>query len=234
MSSPARGTATRKTAKAPSRAGSGRRRTAPARTKSARTKPARTKPAKGTRRGARAAAQARRSRVLVAAAALVAALVVATSFPFSSLLGQRSQLAAAQGQLTRLSDQNRALSAEVLRLGDPGTVAAIARADYGFVQPGQAAYDILPTAGAPLTSGANSGHVPLEGPPVAPGSVQSQTLLDAGAGAAAITGGSGSTSTGSGSAGHGGSVARTSGQGSGKQTGPGFWGRVLRTLEFWR
>jgi cell division protein FtsB len=186
-----------------------------------------------SRRSARAAAQARRSRVLVAAASIFAVGVLATSFPFSSLFGQHRQLSAAQGQVTRLTDENRALSSEIVRLGDPGTVAAIARADYGFVQPGQTAYDILPTAGAPLTSAANSGHVPLEGSPVAPGSARSQALLDAGAGAPASsvagagTGVHAATGAATGTAHHqGGSTTQA--------TSPSFWGRVLRTLQFWR
>ena len=191
---------------------------------------ARTPARAGTRRDARLAARARRSRVLLAAAAVVAALVLATSFPFSSLLGQRQQLSVAQGQVDRLTSENRALSSEVLRLGDPATVAAIARADYGFVQPGQKAYDILPTAGAPLTSGADSGHVPLEGPPVSPGSAQSQTLLDAGAGATA--GGSAVGGAPAGSADPGSHAKGANGRAP--SSGTGLWGRVLRTLEFWR
>jgi cell division protein FtsB len=188
-------------------------------------KPAR-RPASGSsssRRAARAAAKTRRSRLLLLVAALFAGVVLATSFPFSDLLGQRGQLAAAQAQLNRLSSQNHSLATEALRLGDPATVAAIARADYGFVQPGQKAYDILPTAGAPLTSAANSGHVPLEGPPVAPGSAQSQSLLDAGAGVATPAGFS-----------HGGAGGTKAGHESAPSQGSGLWGRVLHTLEFWR
>jgi len=181
-----------------------------------------------TRGHARLAARARRSRLLLVAAFVVAAVVVATSFPFSSLVGQRRQLATVQGQLDRLTAENHSLSSEILRLGDPATVAAIARADYGFVQPGQKAYDILPTAGAPLTSAANSGHVPLEGPPVVPGSAESQTLLDAGAGGGWSPGTTSPlTLTRSGGAG----AARASAASPGP---PGLWGRVLRTLEFWR
>jgi cell division protein FtsB len=178
-----------------------------------------------TRRAARVAAKQRRSRLLVVVAVAFAAVVLATSFPFSELLGQRQQLATAQSQLNRLSSQNQSLAVEALRLGDPATVAAIARADYGFVQPGQKAFDILPTAGAPLTSAANSGHVPLEGPPVAPGSLQSQALLDAGAG--------GSGHAGSGTS-HGTAGGSKGSQSAAPSQGSGLWGRVLHTLEFWR
>jgi len=162
-------------------------------------------------------------RIAVLAAVTLAALVIGTSFPFSQLLGQRQQLVAAQGQLDRLDAQNRALTTESTLLGTPGTEAAIARADYGFVQPGQKAYDILPTAGAPLTSAADSGHVPLEGPPVAPGSAQSQALLAAGA--------FGATSSPSPSTAPSGAHAR---HGGGSAQHSTLWGRVLRTLEFWR
>jgi cell division protein FtsB len=184
-------------------------------------RPAAKRPA-AKRRATRSAAKARRSRLLLVAA-LFAGMVLATSFPFSDLLGQRGQLAMAQGQLDRLTAQNHSLATEALRLGDPATVAAIARAYYGFVAPGQKAFDILPTAGAPLTSAANSGHVPLEAPPVAPGSPQSQALLDAGAGGATPAGSS-----------HGGAGGTKGGHQAASAPGSGLWGRVLHTLEFWR
>jgi cell division protein FtsB len=184
----------------------------------------------------------RHGRLLLLVCSLFAAAVLATSFPFSDLRGQRGQLAQAQGQLARLSSQDRVLAGEVRRLGDPSTVAAIARADYGFVAPGQSAYDILPSAGSPLTSGASSGHVPLEGPPVVPGSATSQALLDAGApgrslapastGRAAPQARTGSAHTSDASvAGTAPGRAVASGAGADQSS---MWGRIVRTLEFWR
>jgi hypothetical protein len=156
-------------------------------------------------------------------------LVLATSFPLSSLFDQRGQLASAQAQTNLLTSENKSLSAEASRLGDPATIAAIARADYGFVKPGQKAYDILPTPGAPLTSAVESGHVPLEIPPVAPGSSESEALLDTGAGSVA----SPAAASGPGQAGSG-----TSFQGTGPPgpaaSGSSVWDRIAHALEFWR
>jgi cell division protein FtsB len=191
----------------------------------------------------------RRGRLLLLVCSLFAAAVLATSFALSELLGQRAQLAQAQGQLTHLSSQDRVLSAEARRLTDPSTEAAIARADYGFVTPGQSVYDILPSPGSPITSGASSGHVPLQGSPVVPGSATSQALLDTGAmGASSVA-----TSTAAHGAVHSaapapttsgashGSVASGTGASSGRSVASGtgtepssIWGRIVQTLEFWR
>lgn len=159
---------------------------------------------------ARAELQRRRSRALVIAASVFAALVLVTSFPISALLDQGGQLSAAQAQANQLTADNRLLSAEASRLNNPAVVAAIARADFGFVEPGEKAYDILPTPGAPLTGAATTGHVPLSGPPVAPGSAQSQALVDPGAG-----------------------LAAGSGPSRPRSRGSGLWGRIAHDLEFW-
>ncbi len=179
------------------------------------------------RRVTRAEAQSRRSRALVVIACAFSALVLVSSFPLSSLVDQRGQLASAQAQAHLLTAENGSLSAEANRLNDPATIAAIARADYGFVEPGQKAYDILPTPGAPLTGSVESGHVPLEIPPVAPGSAESEVLLDTGAASDAASGAaSGIADTASGASSPG-------PQGSGA-TGSSVWDRIAHSLEFWR
>jgi len=179
-----------------------------------------------TRRVTRADAKRRRSRLVLALAALFAAVMAAASFPLTSLITQHHQLSATQAQANVLTSENRALAAEARQLGDGAVVAGIARGDYGFVKPGQKAYDILPTSGSPLTSAINSGHVPLEGPPVAPGSAQSQALLDTGAGSASGAR-VGAAPTGARATGPAASPAAAT-------QGSGLWGRVVHTLEFWR
>jgi cell division protein FtsB len=150
-----------------------------------------------------------------------AAIVLATSMPVSALLTQHSQLASTSAALDRAQAADRSLAAQAKALADGGTVSNLARTDYGLVPSGQKAYVILPPAGASASEVAGSGHVPLESPPVVPGSAQARAL--AGLGTGSSTGGS---AAGSG-AGHGRS-------GSHGASPVGFWTRVAHTLEFWR
>jgi len=159
----------------------------------------------------RAEFQRRRSRALVIVAAAFAAIVLLTSFPITALLAQRDQVSATQSQEDQLTAQNRLLSNEASRLKSPAVVAAIARADFGFVKAGEKAYDILPTPATSATSAITSGHLPLNGQPVAPGSAQSQLLLDPGVGAATAPGPSHT-----------------------RPKGTGLWDRIAHVIEFWR
>ena len=152
--------------------------------------------AKAARGVGRLSLQRRRARGLLVLSAIFAVVVLATLMPFSALLSQREQLSSTAKQVSALTAQNKALRQEARELSDPSTVAGIARRDYGLVSPGSQAYEILPAAGSSLGSAASSGHVPLDGPPVVPGSQLSQELLGAGV----------PRSTGDGSAGGGGSA----------------------------
>jgi cell division protein FtsB len=163
----------------------------------------------------------RRARTVLAAAGLFALVVLGTSFPLSSVLSQRSALAASAHQLATLRAENAALARQAARLRDPATVSALARHDYGLVPQGQKAYEILPPPGTARSRSAGPGHVPLDGPPVAPGSARAQALL--GVSGAPRTGGR------HGASGRGGGDSSTTG---GAEPGD-FWGRVARTLEFW-
>ncbi len=168
--------------------------------------------------------QQRRSRTLLGAAALFALIVLATSFPVSSLLSQRGQLTADAGQLATLRQQDAALARQVAQLRKPATIDGLARTDYGFVRPGQKAYTILPPSSGNSPVIADSGVVPLDGPPVEPGSARAQQLT--GIPSAAASGGN--------SRHHGASSGGHDRAGSAPQTPPpGFWSRVVRNLEFW-
>jgi cell division protein FtsB len=171
----------------------------------------------------------RRARTVLGAAGLFALVVVGTSFPLSALLSQRGQMASDAGQLAALREENAALARQAAQLHDPGTVDGLARHDYGLVRPGQKAYAILPPAGSSTGSGSSSpvtggaGHVPLDGPPVVPGSARAQKLMGVQPPAPRTRGSHGSA---------------RQGHAHGPDTGPpapppGFWTRVVRNLEFW-
>lgn len=168
--------------------------------------------------------QQRRSRTLLGSAALFALIVLATSFPVSSLLSQRGQLTADAGQLATLRQQDAALTRQVAQLRKPSTIDGLARTDFGLVRPGQKAYTILPPSSGSSPVIADSGVVPLDGPPVEPGSARAQQL----------TGIPSGTASGGNSRHHGGSSAGHDRAAGAPQTPPpGFWSRVVRNLEFW-
>jgi cell division protein FtsB len=157
----------------------------------------------------------RRPRPVVVVGLVFAGLVLMTSMPVSALLTQHHQLAATSAALAQAQDADRSLAAEAKALADGSTVGRLARTDYGLVPSGQKAYVILPPAGSSSAEVAGSGHVPLEGPPVEPGSSQSQQLLGLGGSASPAPASRPTSSSSHGAAG-------------------GFWSRVARTLEFWR
>ncbi|HUY65009.1 MAG TPA: septum formation initiator family protein [Acidimicrobiales bacterium] len=163
-------------------------------------------------------AHSRQTRLPLVVAALFAAIVLLTGIPVSTLLTQHRQLSTTAAQLHQLQTADQALSYEARRLTDPAVVAGLARTEYGLVAPGHKAYVILPPSGASASVVAGSGHVPLQGPPVTPGSAQSEALLG-------VTGSSPRPAAGP-RAGH---RARAA---SAKPST--FLTRVLHTLEFWR
>ena len=134
-----------------------------------------------------------------------------------------------------MESENEVLEQEAKQLASPVTINDIARRDYGLVTPGSEAYEILPAPGSSPVTATSSGHVPLDGPPVVPGSVQSQQLLAAGAlqitGADSLVGTGGALQASS----HGvRDPVATESDTQGDPSDGGFWSRVEHTLEFWR
>lgn len=152
---------------------------------------------------------------MAAVAAVLAVLIVVAWFPASDLLHQRQQLASDTSQLNALRRSNAALDKEAKRLKTPAEVGRIAAEQDGLVAPGQQSFEVLPPSSATSAGGASRAGNGTKGtgPGAAPGS---------GAGAGSTTGAA--------SRGSGGSARHTGSAGS----TPGFVGRVLRTLEFWR
>lgn len=163
----------------------------------------------------------RRTRLLAVAAVVLGVGVLVTGMPVSALLTQHSQLGTESARLAAVDSANRALVSQAQSLQDPSTIAGLARTEYGLVPSGQKAYVILPPSGSSPSIVAGSGHVPLDGPLVAPGSAASLSLLGVGQ-PSASTSGNGSTRPASHSTAWSTSGAHSS-----------FWSRVVRTLEFW-
>ena len=158
----------------------------------------------------------RRVRALVAAAVGFATIVLLTSFPLTGLLSQGAALSSTARDLSTVDQQNRNLAGQAGDLSSPSIVDDLARQEFGLVPRGQRAFDILPaTAG---TSGSISGQVPLNEPPVSPGSTQAQALI-------------GIPPTPAGDEHHDRRASSTTHTGSPEPHG--YWARVVRSLEFW-
>lgn len=148
-------------------------------------------------------------------------VAVVAWFPASALLSDRKALATVTSQLDTLRQQDRALTAERARLSQPAEIERIARQQYEMVSPGAQAYQVLPKTG----QGANGTGDPYPSDPglqrpVAPsGTAQLPrgTLTDGVGGPGATAGSSGSPR-----------------RGNHRPAGPGLFGRILHTLEFWR
>ena len=159
----------------------------------------------------------RRVRALAAGAVLLASVVLLTSFPLGEVLSQRAALSSSSRQLSTVQAENVTLARQAAALGHAATVEGLARHDFGFVRSGQSVYDILPRSGTSAPAAPGGGHVPLDGPPVVPGSARSQALLgvETPAGTGTVMG------------------ASLPGDGGPPAVPHGYWGRVVRTLEFW-
>lgn len=155
-----------------------------------------------------------RSRLLFVGALVFSAVVLLAWFPARSLLSQRSDLAAASGQLATLHQQDTALAQEKKNLSDTGEIGRIAREQYQFVSPGQRAYEVLPPSGT-AASGTPSAGDPGSTGPVTPSATSELP-----------PGGVTTTTTPAGHAGHAGSAASTASS--------GLLARMLHSLEFWR
>jgi cell division protein FtsB len=176
----------------------------------------------------------RRARALLLAAMIFAAAVLLSALPWSTLVNQHAQLSSATAEVSALQSENAALSVQARELSNNATQAGLARQDYGLVEPGQKAYQILPPPGTASPDATEAGHVPLNEGPVVPGSRRSEELM--GVGAASTTSPGTSTATsggGTGDAAHQTGTTVVSGTSGTSADSGGFWSRVGHTLEFW-
>jgi cell division protein FtsB len=173
----------------------------------------------------------RRARAVLLAAVLFAAIVLLSALPWSTLANQHAQLTSASAQVNELQAQNRILADQARELSSKATQAGLARQDYGLVEPGQKAYEILPASGTSSPTAHEAGHVPLNEPPVVPGSRRSEQLLGVDTVGSTSTNSTTRAPVGPGSAGRSPSaqgVTLTNALGE-----RSFVSRVVHTLEFW-
>ena len=165
----------------------------------------------GSGLAALSAGSTKRARLTLLGAVVISAVVVFAWFPASSLLSQRSTLAASEAQLASLHKQDAALAQEKKNLSDAGEIGRIAREQYQLVSPGQGAYEVLPPSGAAAAGTPYAGD-PGSADPVTPSATPE---LPPG----------GVTTTGPPLTGKAATRASTS---------SGFVSRMLHALEFWR
>jgi cell division protein FtsB len=159
---------------------------------------------------------------MVFGSVVLGVLVLLAWFPGSALLQQHAALAATNSQLETLRHQDAALAQEMKNLNTPSEIERIARQQYDLVLPGQSAFQVLPPNGS--TSGVDAPYAgdpglqapadPSGAPELPPGGV----TVDHATGTHQHTLISMHTPTPSSTA----------------AEGEGVFGRIVRTLEFWR
>jgi cell division protein FtsB len=87
-----------------------------------------------------------RAAVLAVVALILLTLAVA---PLRALIDQRSDLAKLEQQAEQLADRNARLEARIDRFTDPTYLEQLARECLGMVRPGETAFVMVPTRGAP-------------------------------------------------------------------------------------
>ncbi len=169
----------------------------------------------------------------MALAAAFAVAVLATNFPFSTLLSQHRQLSAAAAQLHQVQSANRALSEQNQQLNSTTEIDRLARQDYQLVSPNQTLYNVLPASGRTSSTapgGPTSGD-PGDEPLVAPADAPDMSP-DPGLPRATPT--SASSGTPAGTSGGRSSAAGAAPSAGSRSSRSSFWSRVSDTLEFWK
>jgi cell division protein FtsB len=90
-------------------------------------------------------------RVVLASLALVAGMFVFV-FPTRTWWSARQQVSSTRSQLALLELQNKRLEDQARRLQDDTTIEQLARAQFGYVMPGEHAYTAIPAAPTTTTT----------------------------------------------------------------------------------
>ena len=148
--------------------------------------------------------------LVIAGGIATAAIVLAAWLPVGALLHQRAALSSANSQLSVLSNEGQQLTARSIALRQPGALVELARA-YQLVEPGQVLIQVLTPSFAPRVGSADAPY---------PGDPGRSPLINPSEAGAMPTSPVASTS-----------VTRSADRGGAP---PGFFARVVASLEFWR
>jgi hypothetical protein len=167
-------------------------------------------------------------------AVLIAMVLLATSFPLSTILTQHHQMSAAAAQLSELQHENEQLAEQRGQLNSPLAIQRLAREDYQLVSPSQTLYNVLPASGHVTSASSGQpmsgdpGSQPLVDPSHAPDMSPDASLAQQQQAAAAAA----SAAKAASSDGNPGSTSSTV---KATPASPGgFFARVVNSLEFWK
>jgi cell division protein FtsB len=82
--------------------------------------------------------------------ALFIALLFGAVFPTRTYLAQRASSHRAEAELRQVQSEAASAAAAKAKLQSPAEVERRAREELGYVKPGEEAYNVLPTASAPV------------------------------------------------------------------------------------
>ena len=86
---------------------------------------------------------------LVVSVVMVGFLLVGV-FPTRTWLAQREETRDRQAELDRIRTEQAVQEERIAELQDPDVIESEARREYNLVQPGETAYQMMPTPGAPI------------------------------------------------------------------------------------
>jgi Septum formation initiator len=160
-----------------------------------------------------------RGWLVVAGGVLSGAIILFAWLPVGALLSQHAQLTSAESRLAQLSREANALTAESNELRSPVALDQLAREEYQLVAPGQRLVQVLTPTFTP-SSKSSTGPFPGD-----PGFAALVNPLGTTAEASTAPGSSATTPS---------SSTTPSIAAHATAPVPGFFSRVLSTLEFWR
>jgi cell division protein FtsB len=91
------------------------------------------------------------TKITMAVLVLVGAMYL-FAYPARTYLDQKQAIAVQERAIAVLKAEDSKLAGESSALQSPATIAGIARQKYGLVRPGQQAFMVLPSPGAPASS----------------------------------------------------------------------------------
>lgn len=94
---------------------------------------------------------------------LVVGLLIASVnvFPIRQLIAQNREIQVKETELLEIQEENHRLEREIEALHNPTEIERIARADFGYVRPGEISYVVLPVEASP---GSDQPPEPVEDP----------------------------------------------------------------------
>lgn len=155
-----------------------------------------------------------RARIVFVVAVVLAAIVLLTEFPVSSLVSARAASASAAAELSKVQSENKALASQVHDLKEGSTIEQVAHEEYGLVEPGQQSVVVMPGATSSTSTRGGASSRTNATAPLGSSTIPKSDLVPSDAPLSPVN--------------------EQQGAGTSATAASSFWKRVLERLEFWK